>query len=290
MGIAQGQKSGVLVGFMEFKALKVEGLTVSYGDRLALQDISLEVPRGQVMALIGPNGAGKSTLIRAASGILPLQSGKIRTNGDELTSLPPMQRARCMAVVPQAVALPPAFTVWETVLMGRTPYLNFLGQTSAKDDAIVRRALQRVDALDFADRRVGELSGGEQQRILLARALAQSTPILLLDEPTAHLDMQYQVALMQTVCQLAHEDNLAVMIALHDLNLAARYADSVALLVQGRLEAIGTPIQVLTPERISQAYHLPVQVVPHPFLQVPLILPADRVASMRGEGPQGGGE
>ena len=160
-------------------------------------------------------------------------------------------------------------------MMGRTPYLNFLGQTSAKDDAIVRRALQRVDAIEFADRRVGELSGGEQQRILLARALAQSTPILLLDEPTAHLDMQYQVALMQTICQLAHEDNLAVMIALHDLNLAAHYADRVALLVQGRLVAFGTPAQVLTSERISQAYHLPVQVVPHPFLQVPLILPVD---------------
>jgi len=260
---------------MEIRALKIEGLTVFYGKRCALQDITLEIPRGQVMALIGPNGAGKSTLIRAASGILPLQSGKIRTNGDEFTALPPMQRARYLAVVPQAVALPPAFTAWETVLMGRTPYLNFLGQTSAADEDIVRRALQRVDAFDFAERRVGELSGGEQQRILLARALAQATPILLLDEPTAHLDMQYQVALMQTICQLAHEDNLAVMIAMHDLNLAARYADSIALLVQGRLESVGSPAYVLTTERISQAYHLPVHVVPHPFQQVPLILPEE---------------
>jgi len=261
---------------MEIRTLKLEGLTVSYGARLALDDISLEVPRGKVVALIGPNGAGKSTLIRAASGILPIQRGKIRANGDEFTSLPPMLRAKCMAVVPQAVSLPPAYTVWETVLMGRTPYLNFLGQTSSKDDAIVRHALQRVDALDFSDRRVGELSGGEQQRVLLARALAQSTPILLLDEPTAHLDMQYQVALMQTICKLAHEDKLAVLIALHDLNLAAHYADIVALLVHGRLKAIGSPAQVLTPKLISQAYHLPVQVVPHPFLQVPLILPEDR--------------
>ena len=260
---------------MEIKALKLEGLTVSYGARRVLDDISMEVPRGKVMALIGPNGAGKSTLIRAASGILPIQSGKIRTNGAEFTSLSPMLRAQCISVVPQAVSMPPAFTVWETVLMGRTPYLNFLGQTSAKDDAIVRSALKRVDALDFADRRVGELSGGEQQRILLARALAQATPIMLLDEPTAHLDMQYQVALMKTVTQLAHEDNLAVMIAMHDLNLAAHYADRVALLVQGRLEAIGSPTQVLTPERISQAYHLPVHVVPHPFLEAPLILPVE---------------
>jgi len=260
----------------ELKALKISGLSVSYGTRLALQDISLEVPRGQVLALIGPNGAGKSTLIRAASGILPIQAGSIRTNGDEFTALPPMQRARYMAVVPQSVSLPPAFTVWETVLMGRTPYLNFLGQTSAADEAIVRGALRRVDAFEFADRRVGELSGGEQQRILLARALAQSTPILLLDEPTAHLDMQYQVSLMQTVSHLAHTDDLAVLVALHDLNLAARYADRVALLVDGELVAIGTPAEVLTPELISSAYHLPVQVVPHPFQEaVPLILPGE---------------
>jgi ABC-type cobalamin/Fe3+-siderophores transport system ATPase subunit len=260
---------------MEIRSLKIEGLTVFYDKRCALQEITLEVPRGQVMALIGPNGAGKSTLIRAASGILPLKSGIIRTNGDEFTSLTPMQRARCMAVVPQAVALPPAFTAWETVLMGRTPYLNFLGQTSKTDEDIVRHALLRVDALDFADRRVGELSGGEQQRILLARAMAQATPILLLDEPTAHLDMQYQVALMQTICQLAHEDHLAVMIAMHDLNLAARYADTVALLVHGKLEAVGSPAEVITREQISKAYHLPVQVVAHPFQQVPLILPGE---------------
>ena len=256
--------------------LKLEGLNVSYGQSLVLHDINLQVPVGKVLALIGPNGAGKSTLIRSASGILPGYGGKIFINGDEIRDLTTMQRARSIAVVPQAVSLPPAFTVWETVQMGRTPYLNFLGQTSASDDTIVRTALERVDALDFLDRRVGELSGGEQQRVLLARALAQSTPILLLDEPTAHLDMQYQVALMQTITRLAHEDNLAVMIAIHDLNLASRYADLVALLVDGCLDAVGNPCEVLTPGRISKAYNLPVEVIPHPFHQVPLILPSDR--------------
>lgn len=260
---------------MSIQALKIKDLSVAYGARLALQDISLEVPRGKVVALIGPNGAGKSTLIRAASGILPLQKGSIRTNGDEFTRLPAMQRARNMAVVPQAVSLPPAFTAWETVLMGRTPYLNFLGQTSAKDEEITKSALQRVDALELAERRVGELSGGEQQRILLARALAQATPILLLDEPTAHLDLQYQVTLMKIIQQLAHEDHLAVLVALHDLNLASQFADVVALLVKGRLEAIGNPDEVLTAERISKAYHLPVQVLTHPSRQVPLVLPGE---------------
>ena len=275
MGAAPFQEPGILVDIMA-PLLKLEGLNVSYGQRLVLQDINMQVPIGKVMALIGPNGAGKSTLIKAASGILPGYGGNIHINGDEIQDLTTMQRARSIAVVPQAVSLPPAFNVWETVQMGRTPYLNFLGQTSSSDDTIVRDALARVDALDFVDRRVGELSGGEQQRILLARALAQSTPILLLDEPTAHLDMQYQVALMQTISRLAHEDNLAVMIALHDLNLASRYADLIALLVDGRMDAVGDPREVLTPERISKAYNLPVEVIQHPFHQVPLILPSDR--------------
>ena len=184
-----------------------------------------------------------------------------------------MQRAKYLAVVPQAVSLPPAFTVWETVLMGRTPYLGFLGQTSSSDEEIARNSLKRVNALNLADRRVGELSGGEAQRVLLARALCQSTPIMLLDEPTAHLDLQYQVSLLELVCDLADHDQLAVLIALHDLNLAARYADRVALMVAGEIRAIGTPREVLTPELISEAYCLPVQVVKHPFMDMPLVLP-----------------
>jgi iron complex transport system ATP-binding protein len=253
--------------------LKIEGLSVFYGARRILQAVSLDVQSGQVLALIGPNGAGKSTLVRAVSGIIPVQAGKVGADGTDLFSLPAMRRARYLAVVPQAVSMPPAFTVWETVLLGRTPYLNFLGQISEKDEQIARLALQRVDALDLAERRVGELSGGEQQRVLLARALVQSTPILLLDEPTVHLDLQHQVSLMDTICRLAHNDNLAVLVALHDLNLAARYADRVALLVAGEVKAAGTPRQVLTPELISEAYHLTVRVVPHPFADVPLVLP-----------------
>jgi ABC-type cobalamin/Fe3+-siderophores transport system ATPase subunit len=262
-----------MIGFQTM--LKIDGLSVSYGSRRVLHDVSLNVQSGEVAALIGPNGAGKSTLVRAASGVIPVDSGTVRTNGTDLLALPPMQRARHLAVVPQAVSLPPAFSVWETVLLGRTPYLNFLGQTSAADEAIARRALVRVDALDLAERRVGELSGGEQQRVLLARALAQSTPILLLDEPTSNLDLHYQVSFMEMVRSLAKQDHLAVLVALHDLNLAARYADSVALLVNGEIKAAGSPRQVLTQELISEAYHLPVQVVPHPFADAPLVLPGN---------------
>jgi iron complex transport system ATP-binding protein len=252
--------------------LKIQSLFVSYGSRRILHDVSLDVQSGEILALIGPNGAGKSTLIRAASGVIHY-GGNVRTNGDDFATLTHMQRAKYIATVPQAVSLPPAYTVWETVLLGRTPYLGFLGQPSAKDEEIARQSLQRVSALQFVDRRVGELSGGEQQRVLLARALCQSTPILLLDEPTAHLDLQYQVSLLELVTELAHKDNLAVVIALHDLNLAAHYADRIALMVAGNIKAMGKPKEVLQPELIAEAYCLPVQVVKHPFLDVPLVLP-----------------
>ena len=255
--------------------LKIEELSVSYGQRKILHNVTLNVQSGEVLALIGPNGAGKSTLVRAVSGVIPY-TGRVRTNGDDFASLSTLQRARYVATVPQAVSLPPAFTVWETVLLGRTPYLNFLGQPSQKDEEIARQSLGRMSALPFADRRVGELSGGEQQRVLFARALCQSTPILLLDEPTAHLDLQYQVNLLELVHVLAHKDNLAVLVALHDLNLAAHYADRIALMVAGIIKAMGKPKEVLQPELIQEAYCLPVQVVKHPFLDIPLVLPESR--------------
>jgi len=255
--------------------LKIQKLSASYNSRQILHGISLDVQSGEVLALIGPNGAGKSTLIRSVSGVIPC-TGHVRTNGDDFASLSPIQRAKYIATVPQAVAMPPAYTVWETVLLGRTPYLGFLGQVSEKDKEIARQSLDRVSALPFADRRIGELSGGEQQRVLLARALCQSTPILLLDEPTAHLDLQYQVSLLELVRDLAHKDDLAVLVALHDLNLAAHYADRIALMVAGNIKAMGKPKEVLQPELIADAYCLPVQVVKHPFLDVPLVLPETR--------------
>lgn len=253
--------------------LKIQSLSVDYGTRRILHEVSFDVQSGEVLALIGPNGAGKSTLIRAVSGVIPIASGHVRTNGDDFASLSALQRARYVATVPQVVALPPAYSVWETVLFGRTPYLSFLGQPSQKDEDSARQALERVSALPLVDRRVGELSGGEQQRVLLARALCQSTPILLLDEPTAHLDLQYQVSLLELVSELAHKDHLAVLVALHDLNLAAHYADRVALMVAGTIKALGKPTEVLQSKLIEEAYCLPVQVIKHPFLGIPLVLP-----------------
>mgnify|MGYP001190443698 CR=1 FL=1 len=253
--------------------LQAQNLSVAYHGQPVLKNISFGMQKGEILALVGPNGSGKSTLIRALSGILPVSSGTISLSGRLMSGFSPAERARQIAVVPQGIQLPPAYTALETVLFGRTPYLNFLGQLSADDERIAREALARVDASPLSGRRVGELSGGEQQRVLLARALAQSTPILLLDEPTSHLDIQHQMTLMELVHKSARECELTVLVALHDLNLAARYADRLALLENGELRAIGKPDEILTQETISRVYGWPVQIVPHPFHGTPLVLP-----------------
>ena len=253
--------------------LKVESISVAIGPRVILTDISFSVPRGVVLGVIGPNGAGKTTLIRALSGILPLRSGQIEAQGQNIQNLSSQARARLIAVVPQARNLPPAFTGQEMVQHGRTPYIGWSGGLSLRDIQRVHQAMERAQTLDLADRRLGDLSGGEQQRLLLARALAQEAPILLLDEPTTHLDLQHQIHLLTEVRSLADHEGLAVVMALHDLNLVGRYADQVALIAEGRLRALGTPQEVLDPALLSQVYHLPLQALPGRDGSNPIILP-----------------
>jgi iron complex transport system ATP-binding protein len=252
--------------------LTIQALDVRYDLRPVLQEIDLQVKDGEVIALIGPNGSGKTTLIRAASGVIPVHSGQVCIGNREITHLSAARRARLLAVVPQARNLPEDFSVWQTVYLGRTPYLNWLGNPGTADQARVHWALERTDTLHLANRLVGELSGGEQQRVLLARALAQDTSILLLDEPTAHLDLHHQANLLSLVQQLAHGEGLAVLIALHDLNLASIYADRIALLVEGRLRMTGTPQEVLTPPQLEAAYQVPLRVIPHPDYPIPLVV------------------
>lgn len=253
--------------------LKLDSLSVSYNGEPILSDVSLSVSSGEILAVIGPNGAGKTTLIRAVSGVIPMQKGKIWVDGIDLAHLHPIQRARYLAVVPQARNLPSSFSVYQSVLLGRTPYLGWLGRTSKNDHLIVERALEQTRLISLAQRRVGELSGGEQQRVLLARALAQDTPILLLDEPTTHLDMEHQAVFLNLLRELTPQKNLTILIVLHDLNLAGLYADHVALLFKGKVHLTGKPADVLTAQNLSRVYNVPVNVVPHPEYGTPLVLP-----------------
>lgn len=253
--------------------LDIQSLYVSYNGVDILHGVSLHVSPGNILAVIGPNGAGKTTLIRAASGVLEPRSGKVWFNEIDLLGLSSMQRARYLAVVPQARQLPAAFSVQQSVLLGRTPYMGWLGRTNDRDYVLLNQALEQTRLTALAQRRVGELSGGEQQRVLLARALAQDAPILLLDEPTTHLDLEHQSGFFNLLRLLVAQKNLTVLLVLHDLNLAGMYADQVALLVDGRIHTIGTPEEVLTEQNLSSVYNVPVNVVPHPEYGTPMVLP-----------------
>ncbi len=263
-----GEIGGLLVAM-----LAIQDLSVAYGAEIAIQGISLQIRPGEVVGLIGPNGAGKTTLIRAISGLLKQTKGTITLQGENLNQLSTPQRARYLAVVPQARQLGGALTVRHTVLLGRTVYMGWTGRSQPEDEAAVLWAMEQTDLLGLAGRRNAELSGGEQQRVLLARALAQQTPIMLLDEPTNHLDLQHQASFLNLVRRLSREQELAVLIALHDLNLVSRFTDRVALMVGGQIQALGPAAEVLTADRLSAAYGTPVEVIPHPDTRAPLVFP-----------------
>jgi iron complex transport system ATP-binding protein len=247
--------------------LSVESLHAGYGKKNILKGANLTLQPGEMMALIGPNGSGKSTLLRVISGVLQPESGSVKIDGKVVHSMNEQERARKIAVVPQARNLPPAFTGKEVVSLGRTPYLNWLGQLSEEDDAIIAEAMGQTDTLGFADSPINELSGGEQQRLLLARALVQQSPLMLLDEPTTFLDLQFQYGLMKHIRDLAHPPSAnqsprAVLIALHDLNMAFQFADRIALLVKGQIIKMGTPQEMLDDvELLSQVYRVPLTLI-----------------------------
>jgi iron complex transport system ATP-binding protein len=252
--------------------LELLNASLGYPEHPVLHQVSLRVDPGEVLAVVGPNGVGKSTLIKAASGALPPLSGEVRINGQDLRSLRPAARARLVSVVPQATDLPGNFLALDVVLMGRTPYLRWLENEGALDWEAARLAMERTELAELAERPVGELSGGEQQRVLIARALAQQAPVMLLDEPTAHLDLRHQDQVLRLVRELARERSLAVLLALHDLNLVARFADRVALLSNGGVCALGKPEEVLTPDGLAEVYGMRIHVMPHPVFGTPLVL------------------
>ena len=254
---------------LELARVSARYRTARRGD--VLHDVSLRVEAGQVVALVGPNGAGKSTVLRVASGVLPPSSGQVLLEGTDLGRLSAGQIARQVAVVPQDNAIPFGMTARELVALGRTPHLRPLGGLGRRDHAVVDWALGEAGAGALADRFVDELSGGERQRIILARALAQQPRVLLLDEPTANLDLHHQVAALERVRALARHDGLAVLAAVHDLQLAALFCDEVVLLREGRVRQHGTPEGVFTVAHLRAAFDQDVALAPHPTHGVPLV-------------------
>ena len=259
-------------------ALLLENISHRYDGAdspLVLDGVSLRVGPGKVTALVGPNGSGKTTLIRVASGLLEASHGVafVASGPLPLSRMSPETRAGWVAVVPQAAYLPPDFTVEETVRLGRMAARGWLAAESEADRKASEIALQAVGLATLRGRPLGRLSGGEQQRTLIGRALAQGAPILLLDEPTAHLDLRHQLEVLSLVRSLAASGGYAVLLALHDLNLVARFADEVFLLVSGRIVASGPPAAVLREDILTAAYGVQVKVLEHPVHRTPLVVP-----------------
>ncbi len=252
--------------------LAFENVRAGYaGGADVLHGVSLRVAEGQVVALVGPNGAGKSTVLRVATRVLGARSGRVLLGSDDLSQLSSRQVAQRVALVPQQAEAPYGIMVRELVDLGRTPHLRVLFGAGRADREAVDWALRVSGAEALAGRFVDELSGGERQRVLLARALAQQPRLLLLDEPTANLDLHFQVAALDLVRGLARETGLAVLAAIHDLQLAALYCDRVVVLDGGSVVANGTPEEVLTPRVLRPAFGQPVVVAPHPTHGVPLV-------------------
>ena len=253
--------------------LSARNITVTYDDRVAVRDVSLQVEPGRVIAIIGANGAGKSTLLRALNGSVPVTSGEILLDGQSIKTYSRRAVARRIAVVAQEPELRFPVTVMDFVLGGRYAWSNAWGWENARDIQIVIEVLGETALHEFAHRLMNELSGGERQRVVLARALATQAKILLLDEPTANLDLAHQATMLALVRTRCDRGQTAAVVVTHDINLAAEFADQILLLKDGRTIAGGAPSEVLTAERLQEVFDLRVLVDAHPISGAPRITP-----------------
>lgn len=252
--------------------LRLDNVSLGYNKQTVLHDISLEAKPGEILGIIGPNGSGKSTVIRGITRLIKPSSGQIFLNDKNIADMSHRDLAQLVSVVPQNPILPELFTALEVVLMGRTPHLGLLRYEGEHDLAVVQRAMEATQTLAFAERRVGELSGGERQRLTIARALAQEPKIMLMDEPTANLDINYQIETLDLARQLCQEQELIVVVTLHDLNLASQYCDLLAMLSDGKVYCQGIPEAVINAQTIKEVYGAEVYVYPHPVNDLPATL------------------
>jgi len=253
--------------------LEAERVSFAYGARTVLDDVHLALGGGEIVGLIGPNGSGKSTLVRLLAGLVRPRTGTLRVAGRPIASWTRIELARQVALVPQDPRVDFPYSVLEVVLMGRAPHLSLLALPGPDDLKIARAALERLEVSDLESRRIDELSGGERQRVFLARALAQQPRVLLLDEPTTHLDLRHQTGLHDVARQLCRQQGVGVLSVLHDLNLAAAYCDRVVLLAAGRIVRAGPPVDVLEPATLERAFGTRVWVGRHALTHAPVVLP-----------------
>ena len=254
--------------------LRAHNITVGYGPRIIIEGLDIDIPEGELTVIVGPNACGKSTLLRALARMLPVTVGTVELDGKPIGRQNPNAVARRLGLLPQNPIAPDGIVVEDLVGRGRYPHQGVLRQWSDADERAVENALDRAKVSDLADRNVGELSGGQRQRVWIAMALAQETPLLLLDEPTTYLDIAHQVEVLNLARSL-QRDGFTVVVVLHELNLAFRYATNLVVMRDGAIVAQGEVNDVVTAELIEQVYGLPCQLITDPNVDRPLVVPLD---------------
>ncbi|TWH01483.1 iron complex transport system ATP-binding protein [Nocardioides sp. J9] len=257
-------------------SITAEGITLGYRGAPVIEGLHLELPPGKVTAIVGPNACGKSTLLRGLARLHPISAGRVRINGKDASSLSRRELARTIGVLPQTSIAPDGVRVAELVGRGRFPHQGWFGRHTSQDDRVVLRSLEATGVADLAERRLDELSGGQRQRVWIAMVLAQETDAVLLDEPTTYLDVTHQLELLDLLDDLNAQRGTTVVMVLHELNHAARYADHMVVMSGGRIAGQGAPADVLTAESVRSAFGLDAEVVPDPVTGGPLVVPRGR--------------
>ena len=248
-------------------------ITVGYGERTIIRDLSATFPAGKITTIVGPNGCGKSTLLRAMSGLLDLNTGTVRVNNQDITAMKGKEVARLLGVLPQSPVAPEGLLVSDLVARGRHPHQAWFRQWSSTDEGAVLEALEQTDSKDLANRTLDELSGGQRQRVWISMVLTQNTDILFLDEPTTYLDLATSVDILELVEDLCQRLGRTVVMVLHDLNLAVRYSDYLVVMNEGQVMASGSPSEIITAELLQRAFDLRARVIEDPETGDPLIIP-----------------
>jgi iron complex transport system ATP-binding protein len=258
------------------RSLATDSLSVGYDDRVVLADLSLTIPAGRISVIVGANACGKSTLLRAMARLLPPRSGAVLLDGKSIAERPTREVAKILGLLPQTPVAPEGIAVADLVARGRYPHRSFLKPWTTEDERAVTEALRMTDVLDLADRSVDELSGGQRQRVWIAMALAQDTDVLLLDEPTTFLDVTHQIEVLDLLTDLNRQRGTTIVMVLHDLNLAARYADELFAVKDGRLHSHGAPFDVVTESTVREVFGMDSRVVADDVSGTPLVLPIGR--------------
>ncbi|KFK87385.1 cobalamin ABC transporter ATPase [Streptomyces sp. JS01] len=256
--------------------LRAEGLHLGYDDRAVVSGLDLAVPPGRITAIVGANACGKSTLLRALARLLAPRDGAVSLDGRALHSIPTRELAQQLGILPQSPVAPDGLTVIDLVNRGRSPHQTWWRQWTKADEQAVHDALAATGTTDLADRAVDELSGGQRQRAWIAMAVAQGTPVLLLDEPTTYLDLAHQIDVLDLVVDLNRREGRTIVMVLHDLNQACRYADHVIAMKKGVIVAEGAPADVITAETVEDVFGLRCQVTTDPVSRTPLVIPVGR--------------